>query len=36
MYETCLRGHVPESVDLLSKNDVVRLKRCIFAQVPAP
>jgi glycogen(starch) synthase len=32
MYETCLRGHVPDSADLLSKNDIVRLKRCIFAQ----
>lgn len=32
MYETCLRGHVPESNDLLAKNDIVRLKRCIFAQ----
>ena len=34
MYETCLRGHVPDSVDLMSKNDIVRLKRCIFAQGP--
>ena len=32
MYETCLRGHVPDSHDLLAKNDIVRLKRCIFAQ----
>ena len=32
MYETCLRGHVPDSSDLMSKNDIVRLKRCIYAQ----
>jgi glycogen(starch) synthase len=32
MYETCLRGRVPDASDLLSKNDMVRLKRCIFAQ----
>ena len=32
LYETCLRGHVPDPHDLLSKNDLVKLKRCIFAQ----
>jgi glycogen(starch) synthase len=32
MYETCLRGNLPDSSDLLSKNDIVKLKRCIFAQ----
>ena len=33
MYEKCLRGQVPDgSSDLLSKNDIVRLKRCIYAQ----
>ena len=32
LYETCLRGHVPDPSDLLSKNDLVKLKRCIFAQ----
>lgn len=32
MYETCLRGHLPDSDSLLTKNDIVRLKRCIFAQ----
>ena len=32
MYETCLRGHIPDSSDLLSKNDIVKLKRSIFAQ----
>lgn len=32
MYEKCLRGQVPDGSDLLSKNDIVRLKRCIYAQ----
>ena len=32
LYETCLRGAVPDPTDLLSKNDLVKLKRCIFAQ----
>ena len=32
MYETALRGHIPDANDLLSKNDLVRLKRCIYAQ----
>ena len=32
MYETCLRGHVPNADDLLSKNDLVKVKRCLFAQ----
>lgn len=32
MYETCLRGHIPDSADLLAKNDIVKLKRSIFAQ----
>uniref|UniRef100_A0A3S6C4S9 Glycogen [starch] synthase n=1 Tax=Tigriopus japonicus TaxID=158387 RepID=A0A3S6C4S9_TIGJA len=32
LYETCLRGIVPDGNDLLSKNDIVKLKRCIFAQ----
>jgi glycogen synthase len=26
MYETCLRGHVPDAIDLLSKNDIVRCR----------
>ena len=32
MYEICLRGNLPDANDLLSRNDTVRLKRCIFAQ----
>ena len=32
MYETCLRGIIPDSSDLLAKDDIVKLKRCIFAQ----
>ena len=32
MYEIALRGGLPDSNDLLSKNDMVRLKRCIYAQ----
>lgn len=35
LYETCLRGIVPDGNDLLSKNDIVKLKRCIFAQAHA-
>ena len=32
MYEVCLRGNMPDSAALLSRDDVVKLKRCIFAQ----
>ncbi len=32
MYDTCLTGRIPDSSELLSKEDVVRLKRCVFAQ----
>ena len=32
MYEVCLRGIIPDSGDLLAKNDIVKLKRCVFAQ----
>jgi len=32
MYESCLQGRLPESSDLLSKDDLVRLKRCVYAQ----
>ena len=35
MYETCLRGQIPDSSALLSKNDIVKLKRSIFAQSSA-
>ncbi|XP_065573167.1 glycogen [starch] synthase-like [Artemia franciscana] len=31
MYEACLSGKLPESDELLSKDDIVRLKRCLFA-----
>ncbi|KAK2726393.1 glycogen [starch] synthase-like [Artemia franciscana] len=31
LFELCLSGQMPESDDLLSKDDVVRLKRCLFA-----
>ena len=27
MYESCLQGRIPEGADLLSKDDMVRLKR---------
>ena len=32
MYEIALRGGLPDSNDLLSKNDMVKLKRCVYAQ----
>ncbi len=32
MYEICLRGVIPDSAELLAKNDIVKLKRCVFAQ----
>ena len=32
MYEVCLRGKLPQASDLLTKEDNVKLKRCIFAQ----
>merc|ERR1719483_1025223 len=32
LYESCLRGTIPDTSDLLSKNDIVKLKRCIFAE----
>ncbi|GLV37040.1 Glycogen synthase [Carabus blaptoides fortunei] len=31
MYEICLSGRLPESSDLLQKEDLIRLKRCIYA-----
>lgn len=31
MYETCLVGRLPESKDLLTKNDVVKIKRCLYS-----
>ena len=32
LYETCLRGNIPDANELLTKNDIIRLKRCIFAE----
>ena len=32
MYEIALRGGLPDANDLLSKNDMVKLKRCVYAQ----
>jgi len=31
MYDACLQGHLPEPDSLLYKDDMVRLKRCIYA-----
>jgi len=31
LYERCLRGSVPQSGDLLTREDLTKLKRCIFA-----
>nr|WIM01506.1 glycogen synthase [Limnephilus lunatus] len=31
MYDTCLRGHLPQPNELLQKDDTVRLKRCMYA-----
>ncbi|XP_030759671.1 glycogen [starch] synthase [Sitophilus oryzae] len=31
MYEVCLNGRLPSGNDLLNKEDMVRLKRCIFS-----
>ncbi|KAG7295654.1 hypothetical protein JYU34_021935 [Plutella xylostella] len=31
MYDLCLQGQLPEASDLLQKEDMVRLKRCIYA-----
>lgn len=31
MYETCLRGEMPQTEDLLQKNEIVKLKRCLYA-----
>nr|XP_022920491.1 glycogen [starch] synthase [Onthophagus taurus] len=32
MYEICLSGRVPDSKELLEKEEIVRLKRCIYSQ----
>lgn len=31
MYNTCLSGNLPSSADLLTKEDVVKVKRCLYA-----
>ncbi|KAK9884179.1 hypothetical protein WA026_005134 [Henosepilachna vigintioctopunctata] len=31
MYEVCLSGRVPDSAELLQKEELVRLKRCIYS-----
>ncbi|KAK2727206.1 glycogen [starch] synthase-like [Artemia franciscana] len=31
MYDACLSGKLPDSEELLSKDDLVKLKRCVFA-----
>jgi glycogen(starch) synthase len=31
MYETCLSGRIPNPAELLTKEDTVKLKRCIYA-----
>jgi len=36
LYEKCLRGEIPESGDLLTRDDLTKLKRCIFAAQSTP
>jgi len=31
LYDMCLRGQIPEPNDLITKGDLVKLKRCIYA-----
>lgn len=31
MYDTCLTGHMPTPNDLLTKEDIVKIKRCLFS-----
>lgn len=31
MYDKCLTGHLPEGNDLLTKEDMVKIKRCLYA-----
>lgn len=30
MYDTCLKGHLPNSNELLTKDDMVKIKRCLY------
>merc|ERR1719410_2011438 len=36
LYETCLRGDVPDGQNLLTRDDLTKLKRCIFAAQSTP
>jgi len=36
LYETCLRGEVPDGNNLLTRDDLTKLKRCIFAAQSTP
>ena len=36
LYETCLRGDVPDGDNLLTRDDLTKLKRCIFAAQSTP
>ncbi|XP_064635665.1 glycogen [starch] synthase-like isoform X3 [Lineus longissimus] len=31
IFEICLRGHIPSGAEILVQDDIVKLKRCIFA-----
>lgn len=31
MYDTCLAGHLPEGSQLLNKDEIVKIKRCLFS-----
>lgn len=31
MYDSCLTGHLPNTADLLEKNDLVKIKRCMYS-----
>ncbi|CAH1786075.1 unnamed protein product [Owenia fusiformis] len=31
LFEICLRGHVPEGDQILSQDDIVKMKRCIYS-----
>ena len=36
LYETCLRGDIPDGDNLLTRDDLTKLKRCIFAAQSTP
>ncbi|XP_058447897.1 glycogen [starch] synthase [Malaya genurostris] len=31
MFEACMRGHLPDGNDLLTKEDIVKIKRCLYS-----